>query len=182
MTESNAPGKRGDATGRAFAGSQRHLQTWVNNRADELNAAVIDGLAIPPGEGSINWLSSIAANRFAEYRGGAILTALGLAAHRTALTQFWPKGGPVWDGLATVSAPGASEDVYLLVEAKSYPGEVYGSGCKATAPSRRTIEAALDAASAWLNVPRTPAWLGPLSVGESNSHSLLPPRARGCRR
>ena len=52
----------------------------------------------------------------------------------------------------------------LLIEAKSYPNEVLGSGCKAVddSNSRRLIEKSLDATAAWLRTTRSQAWLGNL--------------------
>ena len=50
----------------------------------------------------------------------------------------------------------------LLVEAKSYPGEIYGVGCKASPASRKKIEDALDRTKKWCGVPADTDWTGPL--------------------
>ena len=50
------------------------------------------------------------------------------------LKDFWPlRGGPHWDAVAVISGYDGdpSKRGILLVEAKSYPGEMRGSGCKA---------------------------------------------------
>ncbi len=52
---------RVDASGRAYAGSQRHIQTYVNWHPEELNAAIFQ--AIPEmreGGAAINWVSPLA--------------------------------------------------------------------------------------------------------------------------
>jgi hypothetical protein len=50
----------------------------------------------------------------------------------------------------------------LLVEAKSSPGEVVGSGCQASPASRAQIERALTGAKFWFQVEPSADWLGPL--------------------
>jgi hypothetical protein len=75
--------------------------------------------------------------RFQEPVDQTFLAALNAGVHSQALREFWPSGGPHWDALALVRGsdlPGA-----LLVEAKSYPREVYGDGCKATSPRSRQL-------------------------------------------
>ncbi|MBS1983436.1 MAG: hypothetical protein JST16_04620 [Bdellovibrionales bacterium] len=65
--------------------------------------------------------------------------------YRARLSVFWPKGGPVWDGLAKIVDPKGATIGYVLIEAKSYPNEVRGGGCKAPkgSDSRKKIEASL---------------------------------------
>jgi hypothetical protein len=153
--------KRRDDLGRAYAGSQLQIQIWANCRQSELSAAVCDSLALP-AKSDVAWISPVAP-KFREFKDGAFLRALGLADERNALNQFWPRGGPVWDGLAIAETP-SRERVFVLVEAKSYPNEVVGSGCQAVAgtPSRTLIEKSLDATAQWLGVQRTDEWLGAL--------------------
>lgn len=59
--------------------------------------------------------------------------------HATDLKQFWPTGGPHWDALAVIDLEGALRPGVLLLEGKSYPEELYGSGCQAEARSREHI-------------------------------------------
>jgi hypothetical protein len=134
------PSRRVDPAGRAFKGSQRQLQTYVNERTDELNAAI--RAAIPGFVGArIDWRSPLADDSYREYRDGAFLAALGDNAAARDLHSFWPKGGPVWDGLATASLETGVRGL-LLVEAKSYPAEM-SSACRATPKSRELIERSL---------------------------------------
>lgn len=165
-------GDRQDSTGRAYAGSQASLQVWVNRRQPQMSSAILKALVIPEDEARIEWASPLERiekgrkKGFAEYRDGAFLRALGLGTHRPALKAFWPSGGPVWDGLAKIVRPGTGAVGYVLVEAKSYPAEVLGGGCKATKESRATITASLAAASRWLGEEshtwetRAESWMG----------------------
>jgi hypothetical protein len=146
---------RVDERGRAFAGSQRWLQYFVNQERGRVlskNIAKASGLST----GQMEWTSPLTRDRFAEYRDEAFLQAVGLEALWPALSDFWPNRGPCWDGLARVG------DGALLVEAKSYPGEVESGGCKASPVSRDKIERALNQAKTWLGAEPSADWLGPL--------------------
>ena len=112
---------RADATtGRAFKGSQRWLQTFVENAPAPLSPAHL---------GPLEWHSPVPQTRFQEYRDGAFLDVLGLGYLTPRLASFWPKGGAVWDGLAT-SARGP-----VLVEAKAHIKEAFSSPSAAKAPA-----------------------------------------------
>lgn len=156
--------KRTDKEGRAFAGSQLHLQIWVNRRSQELSRYLLDALRIVAPPDAVRWLSPLEGARFREYRDGAFLRAIGLEHERSRLRDFWPAGGPVWDGLAVVDAPNSKAPSIVLLEAKSYPEEVHGGGCKATPGSDalRTIRSSLARTAHWLGIARTPAWEGRL--------------------
>jgi hypothetical protein len=106
-------------------------------------------------------VSPLRAERFCEYQDGAFLRAVGLGQLSEQLSAFWPAGGPVWDGLGIVE-DGNSPGVVLL-EGKSYPGELYSRGCQAGPRSRARIIEALAATQEWLGLDRSPeAWCGPL--------------------
>lgn len=152
---------RRDEHGRAFAGSQLQMQIWANARRERLSGAVCTALGLPT-DSAAEWVSPVPPE-FGEFKDGAFLRALGLEAGRSALRQFWPQGGPVWDGLAIVGLPDGQK-TYVLVEAKSYPDEVIGSGCQAVegGPSRILIESSLNATATWLGVPLKEVWLGDL--------------------
>lgn len=149
---------RVDEVGRAFAGSQLQIQIYVNRRPEELNVALAQ--ASPELNGAcFDWVSPVEAQCFAEFSDGAFLSALGLDEHRPALRDFWPPGGPHWDGLARVALASGVRGV-VLVEAKSYVGEVYGPGCTASATdSINLIGSSICAAQAWLAVNSTSDWM-----------------------
>jgi hypothetical protein len=151
---------RVDVQGAALAGSQLQTQLWVNRRADQLNHAI--GTAIPQlSEAAIEWRSPLVEDHYREYQDRDFLKRLGLADHADSLAAFWPTGGPVWDGLAAVEVAGVQGAV--LVEGKSYPAELFGSGCQASPQSRERIEAALADTQEWVGLERDPKrWCGRL--------------------
>jgi len=65
------------------------------------------------------------------------------------LESFWPKGGPVWDGLARTSS-----DEFLLVEAKSHIPEAVSPPFHASAASLAKIRSSLDDVKTYLNGSR----------------------------
>lgn len=125
----------------AFAakGSQRWLQIAVNCRPDVLNAPLRRAMRLPDGA-PVEWLSPLAGERFVEYRDGATYDRLGVTLARRPWQDFWPAGGPMWDGLARLG----TDDV-LLVEAKAHVPEVISTGTRATGANRARIAASLRA-------------------------------------
>lgn len=134
------------------------IQVWVNARREQLSAAMLHALAFDPTHDRMSWLSPIRKSGYRELRDTAFLRALGLGYYAKTLREFWPKGGPVWDGIARVEQPGHPKDAIVLVEAKSYPAEVFGNGCMAKAKSdaRNTIDASLSATARWLGKSARP--------------------------
>jgi len=95
--------ERIDATGRARAGSQRQLQTYVNCRRDEFSQKVLASLDPSPGlDARLCWRSPLADDKFKEYRDAEFLERLRLTCS-TELKEFWPGRGPCWDALAQVT-------------------------------------------------------------------------------
>lgn len=154
--------KRTDDKGRAFAGSQMHLQVWVNRRQSRISSEILRALGITDPDAHVEWLSPVETDGFSEYKDAAFLGAMGLSDHVGALRAFWPSGGPVWDGLARVKRASSDKHLLILVEAKSYPAEVEGNGCQATSPAKERIEQALDVTAKWLGVQRPSSWMGAL--------------------
>jgi hypothetical protein len=152
-----------DDNGAAFAGSQLQTQLYVNRRTDQLNQSIQAALPELVGA-SIEWVSPIQVTGYREYQDRAFLDQLGLSAHAEHLPSFWPRGGPVWDGLARVTAADGRAGV-LLAEGKSYPAELYGSGCQAKtrSDSRKLITESLAATQKDLGLPEDPEkWMGRL--------------------
>lgn len=82
-------------------------------------------------EPQISWKSPLREENYNEYRDAEFLQRVGLAQLKEALKEFWPAGGPRWDGLAVYeTASGRSEGV-ILVEGRSDPDEFYSDGCDA---------------------------------------------------
>ena len=148
--------------GRAFAGSRRQLQIFVNHRQDELNRVIIDGIPeLDDGHATLTWVSPVAKTYYTEFRDSAFLRVLGLSHLRPSLADFWPEGGPCWDGLALVNRPALATGA-LLVEAKSHVKEVVASCCSAQGASLVQIEKSLDSIKAELGASLECNWLGPL--------------------
>ena len=168
------PGRREisrvDANGRAYAGSQRQIQTYVNDLTELLNRAVAESLRLDFDSIDVDWVSPIQAESYAEYRDDAFRRCLGLASHIPLLRDFWPQRGPSWDALASLRQQGNT--TYLLIEAKSHVPEIYGNGCGAGERSRMTIERALAETKTWLDVDPDANWMGPL-YQSANRYSYL---------
>jgi len=159
---------RTDSTGRAYAGSQRQIQTYVNERVNALNSAVAQSLSqYNLDEKDIHWVSPLAVDTYSEYRDSEFLERLGLGLRAPRLLEFWPQNGPCWDALARIKGG------CLLIEAKSHVQEVYSDGCGATSPiSKQKIQAAFDATKAWLGVPPYVEWTGRLYQSANRYASL----------
>ncbi len=141
--------KRCDPSGRAFAGSQRQIQHYVNEQQSVLDGEVSAALSLPL---SVRWASPLRSDHYREYKDSAFLRVLGLEDLRVQLNLFWPSGGPVWDALGVVR--GANQGI-LLVEAKSHVAEISGGGCGAKADrSVKQIEASLAVTKLWLGARR----------------------------
>ncbi len=152
---------RVDGNGRAYAGSQRQLQTYVNEQPDQLSAAMLEALHLQLQPATVEWVSPLASQRYAEYKDADFLHALGLGSLKTELAQFWPNSGPRWDALARFTV--GSTPHYVLVEAKSHVPEMYSNGCCAKSPrSLGKIVNALDQTKSWLGVRPDANWMGPL--------------------
>lgn len=157
--------ERVDGSGAAYAGSQLQTQIYVNRRVADLDDSI--HAEFPEiSAAAIDWRSPLAADLYVEHWDAAFLECLDLGAHAADLAAFWPRGGPHWDALAIVDLAGSDRPAVLLAEGKSYPGEMYASGCKAKpgSRSRELIEKSLGATQRLLGVTeRTPEdWCGPL--------------------
>jgi hypothetical protein len=105
--------------GLAAAGSQRWLQLAVNLEPRLVDEPLVGSLG-EAGHSPLEWLCPIAAEGYKEHGDRDALKALGVAAGvQQSLVAFWPRRGPVWDGLAR-SAKGD----LLLIEAKAHVPEL----------------------------------------------------------
>ena len=141
----------------AARGSQRWLQVAVDQAPSLLEQALRTAGAIEDGE-TLSWRSPVAATEFCEYRDGAALAALEIATlPRRSLAEFWPKRGPVWDGLA-ISSAGRR----ILVEAKAHIAEAASPPSQASDASLAHIRRSLEEARKYY-APRSSAdWCGNL--------------------
>jgi hypothetical protein len=154
--------KRVDEFGRAYAGSQRQIQTIVNQQPAQLNAAIIAAFPSLAHAENIEWVSPLASSQYAEYRDEEFLGCVGHANLAGLLSTFWPSGGPCWDALARVGWDGPSSRTgVILVEAKRYPGEMYSEGgCRASEPARSQIATSLAETKLWCGAECAADWMG----------------------
>jgi hypothetical protein len=147
---------RCDRDGKAFAGSQRQIQFYVNERPLVLNQAISDAFKTAL---DLRWVSPLESESYREYWDSAFLRALGLSKYSKELSNFWPNGGPHWDALAVESRTSG----VVLLESKSHVSEIFGNGCGAEADSSvQKIEKAITLTKEWLQVTQPSNWKGPL--------------------
>ncbi len=118
-------------------GSRRWLQVLVNCRPELLNDAIAQRLAELPED--VDWRSPLLEDHYAEYRDQSFLDRLAGSLYYRApalpqrdLSDFWPRFGPQWDGLAVTD-----RGQIILVEAKAHIPEMV------TAPAQARGESAL---------------------------------------
>lgn len=121
---------------RAFRGSQKWLQLAVNQHVSTLNRVVAGALQIEQ-DTTIEWVSPLEDDEFAEYRDSAFLGRLGIDLQLVPLKSFWPRGGPCWDALGRLDTASP-----ILVEAKAHVGELDSAPCQAEGKSLEKIRAA----------------------------------------
>lgn len=134
---------------RADRGSQRWLQDFVARQDRRLEEPILSETKAQ----SIEWLSPLKDDDFAEYRDASFLELVGLGQFADSLGQFWPQRGPVWDGLAITNT-----GTVILVEAKAHIGEMDSSLAATSERSISLINRSLSATAEALGSEMTPAW------------------------
>jgi len=136
----------------ASRGSQKWLQALINEHSDVVNRQ----LAVPLGlseTDSIHWLSPLENDDYAEYSDQAFLDRLGISLDSYPFANFWPKRGPVWDGLARTES-----GQVLLVEAKAHIPEMVSPASAASEPSLDVIRRSLEETKRFLGSGSTVDW------------------------
>jgi len=82
---------------RVLRGSQRWLQSLVNEYPEIISNELTDKLNLTNNE-RIIWLSPLQDDDFAKYSDEAFIERLGVKLGQEPLSDFWPRGWPVWDG------------------------------------------------------------------------------------
>jgi len=155
--------RRQHTSGWAYAGSQRHLQAYVNTPplTALLNAELQKSLP-QIFDCTVKWRSPLASAGYAESRDTSFWSAIGHPELDSLAATWWPKrGGPSWDAIAL--AHGREERVtVVLVEAMANTLEFTSGGCGAThRDSVQLIEAALFRAHGMLGATSaTTTWTG----------------------
>lgn len=159
---------RVDENGLAKAGSQRQIQTWVNEHPDELTRRMLDALPLLKQQTpNIRWVSPLRQEHYGEYYDQDFLRVIEHPELAEALNVFWPRSGPRWDALATIEFPnGPTRKGVVLVEAKSHRIEMFSRGCGAGGQSLKAIQASLKDTRRGLGVKEAlyieDKWIGPL--------------------
>ena len=135
--------------GQKHRGSQRWLQVVVNRCPDIIDGAVADAIGLASGE-TIEWVSPLESDAFREYRDQEFLDRLGVALNSRPLAEFWPRGGPWWDGLARTS-----EGRCVL---KANIPEFNSDPSRASPASLHRIQAAFAETKAFLRVRSDTGW------------------------
>ena len=143
MTRREPPAKKG---------SKKWIQQAVNHYPGVLYDQVAPQLQLKHSK--VKWLSPLRNDKYAEYRDQKFIDRLGLKLNCHPLKSFWPSGGPHWDALAKT---GNSQS--LLVEAKSYIGEMSSSKSKASCQaSIEKISCSLKETQKFLDANQTVDW------------------------
>ncbi len=143
----------------ANRGSRRWLQVLVNCRPGLLNDAIAASLPERPGD--IDWRSPLAADHYAEYRDQTFLDRLASSSNyrepsrpQHDLSDFWPRFGPQWDGLAVTD-----NGQILLVEAKAHISEMVTAPSQARGESaRQKIQESLARVKTFVNSKSQADW------------------------
>lgn len=135
--------------------SEHWLRVAVNEQTTAFDAKVREVLGFRVEE-SIQWLSPVASDEYAEYYDRSFLTLLGVDDSKAPLEDFWPAGGPRWDGLAKTSS-----GKLILVEAKAYIAEAVDFGSKAGPQSLELIEKSLARAKSAYRARAEAVWTKP---------------------
>ena len=138
--------------GMAAKGSQRWLQLGVNRHPETLNNAIGNAFGFFPDE-EVEWRSPLEKDSFAEYCDSGFLSLLGLELERHPLGEFWPRRGPVWDGLAVTN-----RGRVILVEAKANTPEFNSSPTGAGERSLGKIRQSLNEVREFLKVRSGSDW------------------------
>ncbi len=134
------------------------MRAAVNEHAASLNGLIASLFKKWQGPEEIKWLSPIAVDDYAEYFDESFLERLGVSPEglRVPLSDFWPRGGPRWDGLARTSS-----GKLILVEAKAYIEEGVDYASRAGPTSVEKINEALDRAKVAFGARTEAPWRSP---------------------
>ena len=135
-------------------GSQHWLQVLVNSRPGLFEAKLSQAMSSPSVR-SVRWLSPLQSDDYSEYQDEDFLALLGIHLTRRPLHSFWPRRGPVWDGLA-LSDSGSP----LIVEAKANIPELESPRSQASSRSANLIRASLNEAKPSFGARATSDWMG----------------------
>ena len=131
------------------------MRLAVNEDYDALNQKIRTLFGWASDE-QIQWLSPVKDDDYAEYFDQEFLDRLGLTELAIPLSDFWPKSGARWDGLARTET-----GKVILVEAKAYIEEGVDYRSKAGDKSLAIIRNALQEAKSDFSANHDAPWESP---------------------
>lgn len=134
-------------------GSLKWIQVLIDQFPAILDNEICKQYGLSPN--SIEWLSPLKSDEFAEYKDGAFLELLGLSAYKDDLRNFWPDRGPQWDALGRFSDKGP----YILLEAKANISEVQSKCSASSEVSKELIKKSLGRTQDFLNCSSENDWM-----------------------
>lgn len=137
-------------------GSLKWIRIAVNSHRIMLNKIVVEACGFDAST-TIQWLSPIASDEYAEYGDEAFLRLLGINLTKRKLKEFWPNRGPQWDALGI-----SDKGQVILLEAKANIPEIVSPGTVASAESRILIEKSLAETKAFMGIDQSISWSGKL--------------------
>lgn len=137
---------------RASRGSQKWLQVLVNAHTELIDQVLASTLDLAREE-RVHWLSPLKRDNYAEYQDQDFIARLGITLEKVPLKAFWPRFGPVWDGLAKTDRG----DI-ILVEAKAHIPEMVTDPTRAKGVSLAKIRKSLEETKRFLGSQSDADW------------------------
>ncbi len=134
-------------------GSLKDIQILINENPDLLNDLLIKKISTLKND-TINWLSPLESDDFAEYYDNDFIDLLGLKLTNP-LTAFWPNNGCHWDALGK-----SLNGQVFLIEAKANIPEIVSSPSGAKIKSKLVINKSLIETKIFLNINNNIDWSG----------------------
>lgn len=148
--------------GLAERGSQLQMQFYVNRARNDLSKAILAKLPDLASQSAwLQWVSPVKVAKYAEHWDRAFLVAVEREDLWAELREWWPSGGAHWDALAIARDHNGRHLGPVMVEAKSYPGEMTNeggtqagkSGTERGRANLAKIEEAIRQTRRWLDIP-----------------------------
>ncbi|MBL8869640.1 MAG: hypothetical protein JNK90_07585 [Planctomycetaceae bacterium] len=134
--------------------SSKGSQYWLQKLAcpnSILTNSISSAIGVTPE--SLEWLSPLPTDEYAEYRDEDFINLLGIELHKP-LKEFWPRNGPQWDGLAR------SGSKLILIEAKAHLDELASPRCGAKQKSYERITRSLLETQLYMSATPKIEWTG----------------------
>jgi len=133
--------------------SEHWLRVAVNDFTDIFNKRIAESFGWT-GSDPIRWLSPIKSDKYVEYFDQSFLDKLQVRTSQIA--NFWPPGGPRWDGLAKTKS-----GKVILIEAKAHIEEMVDYHSRASSASLTRINNSLEEAKMAFKANADASWESP---------------------